>query len=142
MQLPHEWERDTRQKREARIEQNDEEDEDLIEQEEQVPEDPQEREARNRQDDQDIKDLIGQDDEQQEMIEQEPECSSTIRFPVCGSREAEEDSNSDCFSRSHPMNASRMQKWVCCVGVVDSDLDSDKDVVLDCRNKCPTILSR
>jgi hypothetical protein len=45
----------------------------VIEQEEQVPEDPQEREARDRQDNQDDKDLIGQDDEQQELIEQEPE---------------------------------------------------------------------
>jgi hypothetical protein len=34
-------------------------------------------------------------------------------------------------------NASRMRKGVCCVGVVDSDSDSDKVEVLDCRNKCP-----
>jgi hypothetical protein len=68
----------------------------VIEQEEQVPEDPQEREARDRQDYQDDKDLIEQDDEQQDMIEQEPECSSTNRFPVRGSGEAEEDSSSDC----------------------------------------------
>jgi hypothetical protein len=117
-QLPHERERDARQKREARVRQDDEEDEDLIEQEEQVPKDPQEREARDRQDDQDDKDLIVQDDEQQEMIEQEPECSSTNRFPVHSSGEAEEDSNSDCFPDLIRRMAQECEKGcvvLCCV---------------------------
>jgi hypothetical protein len=98
----------------------------VIEQEEQVPEDPQEREARDRQDYQDDKDLIEQDDEQQDMIEQEPECSSTNRFPVRGSGEAEEDTlHGKC-----PKYRDGKARGLYGCRIVDRDSDSDNDGVL------------